>query len=84
MINMPGARAGLIFVDKHPYTQLAAGNAPGHILFCFHQSMVTITIVGGQVLIQDRQLLNSDEEAITTRTRQLASGVWGRANAQCT
>lgn len=78
----PGAHADLIFVDYHPFTPLTAGNAPWHILFGFHESMVTTTIVAGQVLMRDRQLLTLDEEAITARARQLASGVWERYNAE--
>jgi len=78
----PGAHADLIFVDYHPHTPLTAGNLPWHILFGFNERMVTTTIVAGQVLMRDRQLLTLDEEAITARARQLAAGVWERYNAQ--
>jgi hypothetical protein len=39
---------------------------------------VTTTIVGGRVLMRDRQLLTLDEEAITARSRELAVKVWER------
>jgi len=77
-----GAHADLIFVDYHPHTPLTSGNLPWHMIFGFHESMVTTTIVAGQVLMRDRQLLTMDEEAISAHARQLALGVWERYNAQ--
>jgi putative selenium metabolism protein SsnA len=73
-----GAHADLILVDYHPTTPLTAGNLPWHILFGFHESMVTATIVGGQFLMKDRELLTLDEEQITARSRELAEEVWKR------
>lgn len=81
-VIMPEAHADLIFVDYHPHTPLTAGNAPWHIIFGFHESMVTTTIVAGKVLMRDRQLLTMDEEAIAARALQQAPGVWERYNAQ--
>jgi len=73
-----GAHADLILVDYHPTTLLSAGNLPWHILFGFHESMVTTTIVAGQILMQDRRLLTLDEAEITARARALVPGVWQR------
>jgi putative selenium metabolism protein SsnA len=73
-----GAYADLILVDYHPTTPLTAGNLPWHILFGFHESMITTTIVDGQLLMRDRVLLTLDEEAITARSRELAKDVWER------
>jgi len=75
---IPGAAADVIFVDYHPITPLTAGNLPWHLIFGFESSMVTTTIVGGKVLMRDRQLLTLDEEAITARSRELAVKVWRR------
>ncbi|MFN3742281.1 MAG: putative aminohydrolase SsnA [Anaerolineales bacterium] len=75
---VPGAAADLIFVAYHPYTPLTAENLPWHILFGFRESMVTTTIVAGKVLMRDRQLLTLDEEAISTRARQIAPQIWER------
>ena len=77
-----GAQADLIFVDYHAPTPLTAGNLPWHIVFGFNPSMVTTTIVAGQVLMQDRQLLTLDEQAIHARARQLSPAVWERYNQQ--
>ncbi len=77
---VPGAFADLIFVDYHPHTPLSEGNLPWQIIFGFHESMVTTTIVAGEVLMKDRQLQTLDEEAITANARQLAPHVWERYN----
>ena len=79
---VPGAQADLIFVDYHAPTPLTAGNLPWHIVFGFNPSMVTATIVAGQVLMQDRQLLTLDEQAIYARARQLSPAVRERYNQQ--
>ena len=73
-----GAHADLIFVDYHPFTPLTAGNLPWHIVFGFHESMVTATIVGGKVLMRDRHLQTLDEENIAAQARELAPAVWER------
>jgi cytosine/adenosine deaminase-related metal-dependent hydrolase len=73
-----GAYADLIFVDYHPNTPLTAGNLPWHIIFGFQQSMVTATIVGGKVLMKDRELLTLDEKEIGAKAREIAPKVWGR------
>ena len=74
----PGAFADLIFVDYHPHTPLTEGNLPWQIIFGFHESMVTTTIVAGEILMYDRKLLTLDEEAITSNARQRAPEVWAR------
>ena len=73
-----GAAADVIFVDYHATTPLSAGNLPWHIIFGFESSGVTTTIVGGKVLMLDRQLLTLDEAEITARSRELAAKVWQR------
>jgi cytosine/adenosine deaminase-related metal-dependent hydrolase len=76
-----GASADLIFVDYHPFTPLHAGNLPWHILFGFEASMVTTTIVDGQVLMRDRRLMTLDEHAIAEEALTLAPAVWERYTA---
>jgi cytosine/adenosine deaminase-related metal-dependent hydrolase len=77
-----GAAADIIFVDYQPITPIHEGNLPWHILFGFRDSMVTMTMVNGQVLMKDRQLLTLDEEAINDRTQQIVPQVWERYQAQ--
>jgi putative selenium metabolism protein SsnA len=78
----PGALADLIFVDYHPITPLTAGNLPWHILFGFHESMVTTTMVAGKLLMHRRELLTLDEAAIAYRSRELAAETWRRYESQ--
>jgi putative selenium metabolism protein SsnA len=78
----PGAYADLILVDYHPFTPLGAENLPWHIVFGFHESMVTTTIVAGKLLMRDGKLLTLDEERIAARARELAGGVWLRYQSQ--
>jgi putative selenium metabolism protein SsnA len=73
-----GARADLIFVDAHPFTSLTEGNAPWHILFGFHESMITTTIVDGKILMKDRKLQTLDETKIAAKAMELAPAVWAR------
>jgi putative selenium metabolism protein SsnA len=75
---VPGAFADMIFVDYHPNTPLHPGNLPWHIVFGFQQSMVTTTIVAGQVLMKERQLLTLDEKEIAAKAREIAPRVWER------
>jgi len=72
----PGAFADLILVDYQPYTPLTPENLPWHVLFGFQQSMVTTTIVGGKVLMNDRVLTTLDEAEISARAREAAPRVW--------
>jgi len=74
----PGAYADLIFVDYNPFTPMNAGNLPWHIVFGFHESMVTTTIAAGQILMRDRKILSLDEDAITHKALELAPQVWER------
>ena len=74
----PGAYADLIFVDYHPYTLLTSENLPWHILFGFHESMVTTTIVDGKVLMRDREILTLDEEQIAEYGRSITPKIWER------
>ncbi|MEZ0396172.1 MAG: putative aminohydrolase SsnA [Anaerolineales bacterium] len=79
---VPGAAADLILVDYHPHTPLTPDNLPWQIIFGFHESMVTTTIVDGKILMKDRQLLTLDEDEITARARHLAAHVWSRYEEQ--
>lgn len=81
-ILKPGAQADLILVDYHPFTPMTAGNLPWHILFGFNESMITSTMVDGNLLMKDREILCMDEKKVFADALQLASGVWQRYAAQ--
>jgi putative selenium metabolism protein SsnA len=74
----PGAAADLMLVDYHPTTPLTQDNLPSHILFGFENSMVTSTMVAGNWLMRNRQLLTLDEARITSASRELARALWKR------
>jgi putative selenium metabolism protein SsnA len=75
-----GAAADIIFVDYDPPTPMSSGNLPWHILFGFRDSMVTTTIVNGQVLMRNRQLTTLDEKSIAAKSREFSEKVWKRYN----
>jgi putative selenium metabolism protein SsnA len=74
----PGAFADIILLDYYPYTPITDGNFPWHIVFGIDGSQVTHTIVGGKLLMKDRELLTLDEEAIASQAKELAKRVWRR------
>jgi putative selenium metabolism protein SsnA len=77
-IIAPGAAADLIFVDYQPYTPLTPDNLPWHMVFGFNESMITTTMVAGQVLMRDHQLVCLDEAKIAADARQRAPKIWER------
>jgi len=72
------APADLILVDYEPITEMTTGNLPWQILFGFRDSMVTMTMVDGKVLMQDRQLTTIDEKKISAEARKRSRDVWER------
>lgn len=78
----PGAAADLIFVDYQPFTPLTTGNLPWHIVFGFHESMITTTIAAGKMLMHNRQILCVDEEKIAAEAMRRAPGIWERYQMQ--
>lgn len=73
-----GAVADIILVDYHPFTELNSGNIPWHILFGFDESMITMTMAAGKVLMKDRKLLTLDEKAISEKALELSNSTWKR------
>ena len=76
-----GAAADLILVDYQPATPLTAANIGGHLVFAMNESMITTTIVAGEVLMRDRELLTVDEQEVKARCRQAAPAFWERYEA---
>ena len=79
---VPKAFADLIFVDYQSPTPLTAANLPWQVIFGFEPGMVTTTIVGGKVLMHDRQLTTLDESQVAARARELSKKVWKRYEDQ--
>jgi putative selenium metabolism protein SsnA len=74
----PGAFADLIFVDYKPATPMTVENIAGHFIFGFNESMITTTIVNGQVLMKDRKLTTLNEDEIKAKSREIVPDFWKR------
>jgi len=74
----PGAYADMVFLDYVPPTPLTVDNLPWHVMFGIDGSQVSTTIVGGRVLMHNRELTTLDEGAICARARTLAQAMWKR------
>jgi putative selenium metabolism protein SsnA len=73
-----GALADIILVDYVPTTPLTEGNFPWHIIFGVDGTGVDTTIVGGRVLMRNKELLTLDEEEICAKSQELAGKLWRR------
>ncbi len=73
-----GAAADVVLVDFHPHTPVTPGNLPWHLVFGAYERMITTTIVAGEVLMRDRELLTLDEARIAAEARAKAPQVWER------
>ncbi len=76
-----GAAGDVIISDYNPFTPIDKDNVNGHILFGMQGNSVTTTIVNGQVLMQNRELITLDEEKITAQIRSSARALWSTINA---
>ncbi|MFL0267082.1 putative aminohydrolase SsnA [Candidatus Clostridium radicumherbarum] len=77
-ILQEGALADVIVVDYNPPTPINENNINGHLLFGITGKNVDTTIINGKVLMEDRKLVNIDEERIMAKSRELAAKVWER------
>jgi len=73
-----GALADIIIVDYNPPTPIDENNINSHLLFGINGRSVDTTIINGKVVMENRKLVDIDEERIMARSRELASAVWKR------
>jgi len=74
-----GAVADMILVDYDPHTPLNGETWIGHVIFGISQARVDSTIVGGEFLMWDGELLLSfDEQELRVESRELAKSLWER------
>lgn len=73
-----GALADIIIVDYNPPTPINDNNINAHLLFGINGRHVDTTIINGKVIMEERKLINIDEERILATSRNLASSVWKR------
>jgi len=74
----PGAQADIILVDYDPPTPLHNENLYGHVLFGFSGRAVATTIIGGQIIMRDRQFVSIDENEVMAKARAAAEELWKR------
>jgi len=75
---IPGALADIILVDYDPPTPLLPSNIDSHVLFGLSGRAVHTTIIGGRVVMRNRQLIGIDVAGIMARAREAAARLWLR------
>ena len=73
-----GAYADVIIVDYKGPTPLNETNLNGHILIGVTGRNVDTTIINGRVVMDERRLVDIDEERIAARSVDLAQKLWNR------
>ena len=73
-----GSPADIIVVNYYPPTPITSENAYFHILFGISGDMVDSTIVGGEILMEDREISGLDYERIVRRVKDQAEDFWKR------
>lgn len=75
-----GAYADVIVTDYDPLTPMDGSNANSHILFGMNGRSVISTVINGNILMQDRQVLVCDEHEVLAKSRESAQRLWNRIN----
>jgi putative selenium metabolism protein SsnA len=74
-----GHAADIVLMEYYPPTPFDAGTFAGHLAFGLSEAAVDTTIVGGNVLMLDRELkIGVDEEEVAAESRRLAERLWQR------
>jgi cytosine/adenosine deaminase-related metal-dependent hydrolase len=74
-----GHAADIILMEYYPPTPFNEGTFLGHLGFGLSQASVDTTIVGGNVLMERKQLkIGVDEEEVARESRKLAARLWER------
>lgn len=75
---IPGACADIILVNYDPPTPMSADNLNGHMHFGFNGGNVETVLVGGQMVMDDRQIVTIDEREVMVNSRAAAAEMWKR------
>jgi putative selenium metabolism protein SsnA len=70
--------ADVIIVDYKGPTPVNGNTINSHILFGVTGRHVDTTIINGRIIMQDRVLINIDEEGLLAKSRELAQKLWDR------
>ena len=74
-----GAYADVIVVDYDAPTPITADNTSSHILFGMMGRSVRSTMINGQFVMKDREIITADEQAVYSKAREIAEKFWERA-----
>jgi putative selenium metabolism protein SsnA len=73
-----GAPADIVLIDYIPPTDLNENNFLGHLIFGLVDATVDTTICNGKILMENKKLVDLNEESIAQKSSQLASELWKR------
>ncbi len=71
----PGKRADLIIVDTNAPHLTPLYHPDSHLVYAARGSDVVTTIVDGRILMEDRQLMTLDEDAVMERAKEIAEAI---------
>jgi putative selenium metabolism protein SsnA len=74
-----GYAADIILMEYYPPTPLNGNTFLGHLGFGLAEASVDTTIVGGKILMENRELrIGIDEDEVARESRNLAAKLWDR------
>jgi len=65
--------ADIILIDYKPYTEFSSNSLYGHMVFGLSESQIDTTIINGKILMQNKKLLNLNEDIINNRALKLSA-----------
>ncbi len=74
----PGAPADMILLDYRPATELSARTLYEHLCAGLLRAPVSGAMVGGEVVMENGEILTVDEGEVAIRARECATRVWER------
>ena len=75
---VPGAPADLVVLEYEPPAPLDAGSLPGHWVFGLSSRNVRDVLVGGDVVVRDRRLVNVDQAELAAKAAVESRRLWDR------
>lgn len=71
-----GSLADIILVDYHPPTPFNENTFLGHLIFGLVYAEVDTTICNGEILMENKRIVDIDEESISKDASEIASNIW--------
>ena len=75
-----GYVADIIIMEYKPFTRMDATNYNGHILFGMNGSMTETTIVNGEIIMKDRQIVKEKMNELLTECMLASKELWSELN----